>query len=63
MKKLSIEQLEATVGGTAPKLRTCFLAGIFTAITVGLTLGSANFFGAGAVFVGGLSAANYKGCL
>jgi len=61
MKKLSIEQLETTLGGG--KLRTCFLGGIFTGIGVGIGIGIGNYAGAGTALVAGLSAANYKGCL
>jgi hypothetical protein len=63
MEKLNIQQLEAIRGGSGTRLRTCFLAGIFTAIGVGIGIGSGNLWGGGAAFIAGVSAANYKGCL
>ena len=63
MKKLSIEQLEATTGGSAPRLSTCFLGGVFTAIAVGIGFGTGGFWGAGGALLAGVAAANYKGCL
>ena len=61
MKKLSVEQLETTVGGG--KLRTCFIAGGLTAVAVGIGFGAGGFWGAGAALVAGLTTANYNGCL
>jgi hypothetical protein len=60
MKKLSINELEATVGGG--KLRTCLLAGIFTAWGVGIAMAGSPVT-AGTFLVGSLAAANYNGCL
>jgi hypothetical protein len=63
MKKLSIEQLETTRGSGPPRLRTCFIAGLFTTVGVGIGFGSGSFYGAGAALLAGLTAANYRGCL
>lgn len=60
MKKLSIEELETTMGG---RLRTCFIAGGLTAVGVGIGLASGSLWGGAAALIAGLSAANYNGCL
>jgi hypothetical protein len=62
MKKLNVEQLEATVGG-ATRLRTCFIAGALTGLTVAIGLGSGSLWAGGAALVASLSAANYNGCI
>lgn len=63
MKKLSIEQLEATRGSSGAKLRTCFTAGILTAVGIGIGFGTGSLWGGATALVAGLSAANYNGCL
>ena len=60
MKKLSIEELETTTGGT---LRACLIGGGLTTIAVGIGFGAGSFWGAGAALIAGLAAANYNGCL
>ncbi len=61
MKKLSVDQLETTVGGG--KLRTCFIGGMLTAVGIGIGFGTGGFWGAGAALTAALAAANYNGCL
>jgi hypothetical protein len=61
MKKLTIEELEATNGGA--RLRTCFMAGVLTGVAVGVGLGSGGIWGGAAALLAGLTAANYNGCL
>ncbi len=63
MKKLNVEQLEATVGGRTPRLRTCFIAGMLTTVAVGIGFGSGTLWAGGTALVASLSAANYNGCL
>lgn len=61
MKKLNVEQLEATVGGV--RLRTCFIAGALTGVAVAIGFGSGSLWAGGAALVASLSAANYNGCI
>jgi hypothetical protein len=62
MKKLNVEQLETTVGGTT-RLRTCFIAGALTGVAVAIGFGSGSLWAGGTALIAGLSAANYNGCL
>jgi len=60
MKKLSIEQLEATTGGV--RMRTCFIAGALTGWGTVLGAIAGGAVGGAAALLAGVSAANYNGC-